>query len=161
MQINSANLPRIGLSIGDAFDACRSVAAGARILRDGYQRALRVAFSDYNTGDSVRGFANGYVRRVEAASQSLPAIGTSPLPPPMSDHVDAVPPVKAAPARSWDVWDQDDQDSAVVAWDASRQGTPAPTAPIVAVPSAMPTEPTRPAMERVVMLQTVKSVETP
>ena len=161
MQINSANLPRLGLSITDAFDACHSVAAGARILKEGYQQALRVAFSRYNTGDSARGFANGYVARIEAASQNLPAIGTSPLPPPTSDHAAAAPPVKAAPVRSWDVWDQDDQDSAVVAWDASRQGTPAPTAPIVAAPSAMPTETTRPVMERVVMLQTVKSVETP
>ncbi len=161
MQINSANLPRLGLSIDDAFDACHSIAAGARILKDGYQQALRVAFSRYNTGDSVRGFANGYVAKIEAASQNLPAIGTSPLPPPTSDHAAAAPLVKAAPLRSWDVWDQDDQDSAVVAWDASHQGTPAPTAPIVAAPAAMPTEPARPSMERVVMLQSVKSVETP
>ena len=78
MQINSANLLRIGLSIDDAFDACHSIAAGARILRDDYHQALREAFSRYNTGDSARGFANGYVRRVELAAASLPAL--SPLP---------------------------------------------------------------------------------
>ncbi len=78
MQINSANFQRIGLSIDDAFDACRSLSAGARILKDGYQQALRVAFSRYNTGDAERGFANGYVRRVEIASASLPAIGSLP-----------------------------------------------------------------------------------
>lgn len=78
MQINSANLSRIGLSIDDAFDACHSISAGARILKDGYQQALRVAFSRYNTGSDVRGFANGYVRRVELAGTRLPAINTMP-----------------------------------------------------------------------------------
>ncbi len=77
MQINSANLPRIGLSINDAFDACHSIAAGARVLKDGYQQALRVAFSRYNTGSPVRGFANGYVHRVEAAGGHLPALNTA------------------------------------------------------------------------------------
>ena len=94
MQINSANLPRIGLSIDDAFDACHSLAAGARILKDGYRQALRVAFSRYNTGDAERGFANGYVRRVELAGASLPALGSLP------SNVDPKPvaaPVPAAP----------------------------------------------------------------
>ena len=78
MQINSANLPRLGLSIGDAFDACHSITAGARILKEGYRQALRIAFSRYNTGDSVRGFANGYVHRVELAGANLPALGSLP-----------------------------------------------------------------------------------
>ncbi len=94
MQINSANFQRIGLSIDDAFDACRSLSAGARILKDGYQQALRVAFSRYNTGDAKRGFVNGYVRRVEIASASLPALGSLP------STVDAKPvtaPLPAAP----------------------------------------------------------------
>ena len=78
MQINSANLPRLGLSIGNVFDACHSITAGARILKDGYQRALRAALSRYNTGDPVRGVANGYVRRVELASASLPSLGSLP-----------------------------------------------------------------------------------
>lgn len=77
MQVNSANLSRIGLSIKDAFDACHSIAAGAHILKDGYQQALRVAFSRYNTGSPVRGFANGYVHRVEAAGGHLPALNTA------------------------------------------------------------------------------------
>lgn len=77
MQINSANLPRLGLSIAEAFDPCRSIQGGARILRESYDTALRVAFSRYNTGDPVRGFSNGYVRRVELASQGLPDLSTS------------------------------------------------------------------------------------
>ena len=77
MQINSANLSLLGLSIADTFDACRSIAAGAVVLRDGYQRALRAAFSYYNTGDPVRGISNGYVGRVEAARLKLPDLARS------------------------------------------------------------------------------------
>jgi type IV secretion system protein VirB1 len=82
MQINSNNLRWLGLSVTDAFDACKSVAAGASVLRNGYQQALRVAFSRYNTGDAERGFANGYVRRVLAASNALPPITAQAAPPP-------------------------------------------------------------------------------
>lgn len=86
MQVNSTNLPRLGLTIADSFDPCTNIAAGAQILREGYaaaaqaepgqpQRALRIAFSRYNTGDAQRGFHNGYVRKVEAAAEVVvPAI---------------------------------------------------------------------------------------
>jgi len=84
MQVNSANLRGLGLSVADAFDPCRSIAAGARVLRDGYrapgagvdaQPALLRAISRYNTGDVQRGFGNGYVARVQvAAEQVVPAI---------------------------------------------------------------------------------------
>lgn len=72
MQLNSANLTQLGLSIAEAFDPCHSIQGGAVILRENYQAALHVAFSRYNTGSSTRGFSNGYVRRVELASQGLP-----------------------------------------------------------------------------------------
>jgi type IV secretion system protein VirB1 len=74
LQINVANLPRLGLSLDDAFDPCRSLAAGATLLKANYtavraqdlapQAALRTALSLYNTGDQSRGFRNGYVTRV-------------------------------------------------------------------------------------------------
>ena len=80
MQINSANLRRVGLSIDDAFDACHSLAAGVRILKDDYRQALRTALSRYNTGDRERGFSNGYVRRVELAGEALPMLGSLPSP---------------------------------------------------------------------------------
>uniref|UniRef100_UPI003965BC7D hypothetical protein n=1 Tax=Agrobacterium fabrum TaxID=1176649 RepID=UPI003965BC7D len=35
------------------------------------QFALRRAISAYNTGNFIGGFANGYVRKVETAAQSL------------------------------------------------------------------------------------------
>ena len=84
MQVNSSNLTGLSLSIADTFDACRSVAAGGRILSAAFaggatvaeaQGALRVALSRYNTGNAQRGFLNGYVQRVEAAArQIVPAL---------------------------------------------------------------------------------------
>lgn len=83
MQINSATLDRLGLTVADAFDPCKSIAGAARVLADGYrlapgedtQPALARALSRYNTGSPVRGLANGYVAKVRAsAAQVVPAI---------------------------------------------------------------------------------------
>ena len=84
MQVNSANLAGLGLSITDAFDTCRNIRAGSRILAAGYvapgnggdtQPALIQALSRYNTGNPERGVTNGYVGRVQAAAeQVVPAI---------------------------------------------------------------------------------------
>jgi type IV secretion system protein VirB1 len=89
MQINSRNLSWLGMTVEDAFDPCRSVAAGARVL---------TAFSGYNTGSPSRGFANGYVARVLAAdTANKPGRGhLAPAPLPGS--------VPAACVPSWDVW---------------------------------------------------------
>jgi type IV secretion system protein VirB1 len=90
MQINSANFARLGLTLEAAFDPCKSVAAGAAVLAGGYaggathegqQLALRVALSKYNTGDAQRGFANGYVHKVElAAGRIVPALDVGAAP---------------------------------------------------------------------------------
>jgi len=82
-QINSANLAPLALTVEDAFDPCRNLAAAARLLSADYQvahqvladeqAALRRALSRYNTGDDARGFRNGYVARVEAAAAARPA----------------------------------------------------------------------------------------
>ena len=58
MQINQRNFGWLGLATGDAFEPCRSLAAGAAVL---------TAFSRYNTGSPRAGFDNGYVARVLAA----------------------------------------------------------------------------------------------
>jgi type IV secretion system protein VirB1 len=78
-QINSRNLRRLGLSVEDAFDPCHNVAGGARILDEGYKRALiassasdplfQTTYSIYNTGTADRGLRNGYAAKVEAAGR--------------------------------------------------------------------------------------------
>jgi hypothetical protein len=83
MQINAANLQKLGLTVADAFDPCQSLAAAGRLLQGGYltagggyvpsQTALRKALSLYNTGTLTRGFVNGYVKRVEAAASQVQA----------------------------------------------------------------------------------------
>ena len=118
MQINSANFARLGLTLETAFDPCRSIAAAAVVLagdyaggdtHEGQQAALRVALSRYNTGDAQRGFANGYVHRVElAARRVVPALDVGMAP----AAIDSQPAPAAAPAvpvdpnapPSWAVW---------------------------------------------------------
>ena len=90
MQINTANFPRLILTVADTFDPCKSIAAGGSILSEAFsggttpdetQAALRVALSRYNTGNGQRGFINGYVRRVEASARYLvPALQVTPVP---------------------------------------------------------------------------------
>ena len=118
MQINSANFARLGLTLEAAFDPCKSVAAAAVILvgdyaggdtHEGQQAALRVAISRYNTGDAQRGFANGYVHKVElAARHVVPAIDVGAAPAAIDSQAApaaalAVPVDPNAPP-SWDVW---------------------------------------------------------
>jgi type IV secretion system protein VirB1 len=104
-QINSKNLRRLGLSVEDAFDPCRNLAAAATVLQEGYVRsrpgqmgaqpALLQALSYYNTGHPRRGFANGYVAKVTAAAgQVVPVLATE------SDQ-----PAKPAPRVSTPAWD--------------------------------------------------------
>jgi type IV secretion system protein VirB1 len=74
MQVNSRNLPSLGLSIDEVLDPCTNVRAGAAILsanytamtarRRSHEQALLHALSAYNTGSARQGFANGYVDRV-------------------------------------------------------------------------------------------------
>ena len=118
MQINSANFARFGLTLEGAFDPCKSVAAGAAVLAGGYaggathegqQSALRVAISRYNTGDAQRGFANGYVHKVElAAGRIVPALDVGAAPAAMDSQSQPttapVAPVDPNAPPSWDVW---------------------------------------------------------
>jgi len=118
MQVNSANLRSLGLTIAEAFEPCRNVAAGARILREGYaaarrteadpQRALRVALSRYNTGHPKRGFDNGYVVRVQDAAEIVvPAIRLrGEVAPPPRPAVPSPPDDDPSAPPIWDVWAQ-------------------------------------------------------
>jgi type IV secretion system protein VirB1 len=110
-QINARNLGPLGLSVADAFDPCRNLAASAQVIAAGYVRAdpqpgaeqvaLRTSLSFYNTGTTWRGFANGYVAKVTAAAdQVVPALqpdGPTPLAP--SRRAPPSPP-------TWDVFAQ-------------------------------------------------------
>ncbi|MBN8646411.1 MAG: lytic transglycosylase domain-containing protein [Caulobacterales bacterium] len=73
MQINSANMLRLGLSPETIFDPCTNIRVGTKILSANYSQAvdiygpgetaLRAALSAYNTGSMVKGLRNGYVAK--------------------------------------------------------------------------------------------------
>ncbi|WCF29602.1 lytic transglycosylase domain-containing protein [Xylella fastidiosa] len=73
-QVNSSNLVKVGLSVEDAFEPCKNLAAAATILQGNFQvakgkvhddqAALHAALSAYNTGSFSKGFLNGYVQKV-------------------------------------------------------------------------------------------------
>jgi type IV secretion system protein VirB1 len=78
-QVNTMHFARFGLTPDNAFDPCRNLAAGAKVLHEAYramrerqpdsQVALRQALSAYNTGHPQKGFSNGYVARVSDAAR--------------------------------------------------------------------------------------------
>ena len=82
MQVSTAEAERRGLAPESLLDPCNNLRAGWEILEEAYQTevstygpgqtALQHALSRYNTGDTERGFDNGYVRRVLAAFSELP-----------------------------------------------------------------------------------------
>ncbi|MET3523997.1 type IV secretion system protein VirB1 [Mesorhizobium abyssinicae] len=83
MQINSNNFAQLNLTPETALQPCPSLSAAAHLLERQYaggrtaaaeQMALRRAISAYNTGSLTRGFANGYVRKVEAAAKLVPRL---------------------------------------------------------------------------------------
>jgi type IV secretion system protein VirB1 len=86
-QINNANLPRLRLSVTEAFDACSNLSAGSLILAADYraaaqqfgpgQYALRSAIGAYNSGSLFAGYA--YVDRILAAA-GLGASQSTPMP---------------------------------------------------------------------------------
>jgi type IV secretion system protein VirB1 len=65
-QINSKNLPALGLTVEQVFDPCTNIAAGANILTAGYARvgSLGGALSMYNTGRSDSKIGATYSQRV-------------------------------------------------------------------------------------------------
>ncbi|MDI1246696.1 MAG: transglycosylase SLT domain-containing protein [Rhodoferax sp.] len=66
VQINSKNLPGLGLSIDQVFDPCINIAAGAAILAAGYKKAgsLGGALSTYNTGRPDSKIGAAYAQKV-------------------------------------------------------------------------------------------------
>ena len=80
-QVNSVNLTKTSLSVEEAFDPCKNLAAAATILHWNYesaskripdeQSALQAAISAYNTGSFTKGFGNGYVQKVMNNAKSM------------------------------------------------------------------------------------------
>ena len=125
-QINNKNLGWLGLSVEGAFDPCRNLAAASRVLQAGYesgadaQPALRRALSRYNTGDARRGFANGYVAKVErAAAEVVPAIQAQP-----AGWASPTPEAAERPRPAWDVFGQMPDDGFVIRVSARTAGAP-------------------------------------
>jgi len=103
-QVNSANLPKLGMSVENIFDPCQNIAASATILHGNYTRAksqtqddqaaLHAALSAYNTGSFTRGFSNGYVQRVVSnaggnAPSPIRLIAPKPTKPKKAKHTPA------------------------------------------------------------------------
>ena len=84
MQVSSYEAKRRKIDPESLLDPCTNLRAGWQILEDAYrievptygpgQMALQHALSRYNTGDTVRGFDNGYVERVLAALYRPPVL---------------------------------------------------------------------------------------
>ncbi|WP_284308743.1 lytic transglycosylase domain-containing protein [Hydrogenophaga electricum] len=69
-QVNRYNLAKYGLqTYAQAFEVCPNLQAGARILRECYDRARDwgKAFSCYYSGNFVTGFEHGYVQKIFAS----------------------------------------------------------------------------------------------
>lgn len=87
-QVNSVNLAKTNLSVEDAFDPCKNLAAAATILKWNYesaskkipdeQAALQAAISAYNTGSFTRGFNNGYVQKV-VSNANVKSLAVAPI----------------------------------------------------------------------------------
>ena len=83
MQVSSYEAKRRKIDPASLLDPCTNLRAGWQILEDAYrievatygpgQTALQHALSRYNTGDTARGFDNGYVQRILAALGRLPS----------------------------------------------------------------------------------------
>ena len=126
LQINKRQFARHGLTVESAFDACRSMKAGADHYAADVRSVWTLAHRRYNTGGTERGAA--YAASVEAV---LARVRTA-------DAAPAVPTASSSPS-GWDVWDNADH----------RSGR----ADVVPSPQAAPPPAERPQTAPVVMLQ--------
>lgn len=89
MQVNTANVGKLGYTIAQMFDPCTNIKAGAMVLSADYsgalgvapagQKALQAALSAYNTGNYHSGFINGYVAHYYGAAAGTAAASPNPL----------------------------------------------------------------------------------
>ncbi len=81
-QVNSDNLARLGVRLGEIFDPCVNVWAGMRILQDDFERASRAyptprdalfhAFEAYNGGTFIA--SPGYATDVWKTALAIPFV---------------------------------------------------------------------------------------
>lgn len=85
-QINRSNLKWLNLSVEQVFDPCTNLKAmqtvylncyNTQAVNDGLGDRMQRAFSCYNTGNSQRGFFNGYVNKVTTHFNNFLAKNTS------------------------------------------------------------------------------------
>jgi len=101
-QINSKNLPALGLSVEQVFDPCTNIAAGASILAAGYKKtsSLSGALGIYNTGQPDSRVAAAYAQKVFAqAGVKVPAIPGGQLPKFADTFLSATSPATVMPVR--------------------------------------------------------------
>lgn len=83
VQVNQKNFGKYGLTNSTAFDPCSNLRAGSLILQDCYKRAggrsdpMGDALSCYYSGNFTTGYRAGYVAKVKAAANQLPAAGAA------------------------------------------------------------------------------------
>ena len=81
-QVNSKNMPGLGLSTADLFEPCKNLQGASVVFTDCYERAAKqgyaagrpatdAALSCYNTGNFTAGIKNGYVGKVKAVAATL------------------------------------------------------------------------------------------
>jgi type IV secretion system protein VirB1 len=140
MQINSRNFSALGLTAGEAFDPCTSLAGGAEVLRAAFggnnsggaeeEVALLLALSRYNTGTPFKGILNGYARSVMRNSPAGSVLGN---PVGLAQH--RAPDPKEPP--SWNIW----ANAAYGQTHSSPWLISVPPAPITSTKSAPPISP--------------------
>lgn len=115
MQINSANLAALRMTVSDAFDACHSLTAARDILLSAAdagsteterQAAILISLSRYNTGRPLAGVANGYANRVILAQGAGPTGLLNP---------------RTEPASKWDIWGAHGEES--TSWVVTAKGS--------------------------------------
>ncbi len=109
-QISDQNLPRHGLTVETAFDACRNMAAIADHYADDVHAVWTLAHRRYNTGSTERGatYAAGVeqvLARVRAQRASQPDAVSAPAAAPPAPALSAAALASCGPAPpSWDGW---------------------------------------------------------
>jgi type IV secretion system protein VirB1 len=100
-QINSRNLPRLGLGVDQVLDPCQNLRAAQAVLMEGWKRSgdLRATLSAYNTGKLRSPVGMAYGEKVFGkAGVVVPAIPGGQVAPWATDGA-ALPPVR--PVFTW------------------------------------------------------------